>query len=105
MQTAGQARSSAARLSDERIALLPLRCVHMAWRSRQLQHCCVLSFAQAGEQHRLPVGELQRIVMDVRLSHVDPTEPSHFFPEVHIWEQKKKTLVLDFFFECDLRAG
>ena len=54
-----------ARLVHERIALLPLRCVHRA-RSGQLQHRCVLAFAQLGEQHGLPVGELQRIVMHAR---------------------------------------
>jgi phosphohistidine phosphatase len=42
---------------------LPFRCVHRAQRSRQLQHGCVLAFARPGEQHGLPVGELQRIVM------------------------------------------
>src|SRR5258707_14618696 len=99
MRTARQARSSAARLSDERIALLPLRCVHKARRSRQLQHRCVLAFAQPSEQHGLPVGELQRIVMDVWLAHVDPPEPSHFLPEFHIREKRKKALVLDFLFE------
>ena len=35
-------------------------------RSGQLQHRCVLAFAQLGEQHGLPVGELQRIVMHAR---------------------------------------
>jgi ParB-like nuclease domain len=55
-------------LPDERIALLPLRCVHRAPRSRQLQHGCVLAFAHPGEQHGLPVGELQRIVMHARLA-------------------------------------
>jgi hypothetical protein len=51
------------RLPDERIALLALCCAHRTRRSRQLQHCCVLVFAQPREQHGLPVGELQRIVM------------------------------------------
>src|SRR5260370_10169881 len=105
MRTARQARSSAARLSDERIALLPLRCVHKARRSRQLQHRCVLAFAQPSEQHGLPVGELQRIVMDVWLAHVDPPEPSHFLPAFHIRERRKKPLVPDFLFARNLRAG
>ena len=61
-------------LPDERIALLPLRCVHRMRRSRQLQHGCVLAFAQPGEQHSLPVGELQRIVMHVRLVRVQLPE-------------------------------
>src|SRR6266446_9564041 len=74
-------------LPDERIALLPLRCVHRASRSRQLQHGCVLAFAQPGEQHGLPVGELKRIVMHTRLADVDLPELRHFL------------------FERDLRAG
>src|SRR5215471_21629178 len=97
LQIVGQARSSAARLSDEGIALLPVHCVHRARRSRQLQHRCVLAFAQPSEQHHLPVRELQRIVMDVRIANVDPPEPSHFLPECHIREKSKKALVLDFF--------
>src|SRR5260370_4354946 len=105
MRTARQARSSAARLSDERIALLPLRCVHKARRSRQLQHGRVLAFAQPGEQHGLPVGELQRIVMHIWLSDVDLPEPIHFPPEFHVREKTKSALVLDFLFERDLRAG
>src|SRR5262249_4374993 len=104
VQTVRQARSSAARLSDEGIALLPVHCVHRARRSRQLQHRCVLAFAQPSEQHHLPVGELKRIVMDVRIATVDPPEPSHFLPECHIREKSKKALVLDFLFERDLRA-
>jgi hypothetical protein len=33
-----------------------------------LQHDCVLTFAQPGHEHDLPVGELKRIVMHVGLS-------------------------------------
>jgi hypothetical protein len=47
--------------------------------SWQLQHDHVLTFAQAGDQHRLPVGELQRIMMYVGLICVDLPEPSHLF--------------------------
>jgi hypothetical protein len=49
---------SSPRLPDERIALLALCRVHRARRHRQLQHGRVLAFAQPGEQHGLPVGEL-----------------------------------------------
>jgi hypothetical protein len=37
----------------------------------------VLTFAQAVNQHDLPFGKLQRIVMDVGLIDVDLPEPSH----------------------------
>src|SRR5439155_11511499 len=94
-------------LPDERIALLPLRCVHGARRSRQLQHGCVLAFAHPGEEDGLPVGELQRIVMHARLAHVDLPELCHFLPELsdfHAREKSKKALVLHLLFERDLRA-
>jgi hypothetical protein len=84
------------------------RCVRKARRSRQLQHGCVLAFAQPGEQHDLPVRELQRIVMKAWLAHVDLPELRHFLPELpefHTREKSKKALVLDFRFERDLRAG
>src|SRR5260221_9745305 len=74
-------------LLDERIALLPLRCVHRARRSRQLQHGCVLAFAQPGEQHGLPVGELKRIVMHARLAHVDLPKLCHFLLELPVLHQ------------------
>src|SRR5215831_1019838 len=86
-----------ARLVHERIALLPRRCVRRA-RSRQLQHRCVLAFAQPGEQYGFPVGELQRIVMHARLAHVDLPELRHFLlesPEFHDRERSKKALVPD----------
>jgi hypothetical protein len=103
--TRAELRRYLARLPDEQIALLPLRCVHRARRSRQLQHGCVLAFAQPGEQHGLPVGELQRIVVHRRVTYVDLPEPSHFPPELHLREKTKSALVLDFLFERDLRAG
>jgi len=65
----------------------------------------VLAFAQPGEQNGLPVGELQRIVMHVRLAHVDLPELSHFLPEFHDGEKTKNALVNDYLFERDLRAG
>jgi len=73
--------------------------------SRQLQHRRALAFAKAREQHGLPVGELQRIVMHARLAHVDLPQSSYFLPEFHVREKSKSALVLDFLFERDLRAG
>jgi hypothetical protein len=68
----------------------------------------VLPFAHPSEQHDLPVGELQRIVMHAWLAHVDLPELRHFLPELpefHAREKSKRALVLDFLFERDLRAG
>jgi hypothetical protein len=68
----------------------------------------MLAFARPGEQHGLPVGELQRIVMHHRPAHIDLSELRHFLPEVpmfHAREKNKKALILDFLFERDLCAG
>ena len=53
--TARQAQWRAARSGNERTALLLLRFVRGARRSRQLQHGRVLAFAQPGEQSDLSV--------------------------------------------------
>ena len=45
----------------------------------QLQNRRVLALVQRGEQHNVPVGEFQRIVMRVRLVQMDLPEPSYFF--------------------------
>src|SRR5215471_7843557 len=91
--------------SDERSVLLVFGFVRRARRGRQLEHRRVLAFVQPGEQHGLPVGELQRIVMLVRLAHVDLPEQGYFLPEFHVREKSKKAVVPDFHFERDLRAG
>ena len=38
---------------------------------RQLQHGHVLAFAQPRDQHELPVGELQRVMMRIGVVEVD----------------------------------
>jgi hypothetical protein len=63
---------------DERSVLLVFGFVRRARRGRQLEHRRVLAFAQPGEQHGLPVRELQRFVMHVRLAHVDLPEQRYF---------------------------
>ena len=75
--TARQAQWRAARSGNERTALLLLRFVRGARRSRQLQHGRVLAFAQPGEQNDLSVGKLQRVVVHRHLFHVDLPEPSY----------------------------
>jgi Lysozyme inhibitor LprI len=74
MQTARQALQCAARLPDERIALLPLRCVHRARRSRQLQHRRVLAFVrfypERVETKSVGVGRPTKTEADQRLNAV-----------------------------------
>jgi hypothetical protein len=66
-------------LDGERI--MPLRAVRGDARGCwQLQHSRVLTLAQLCQQHDLPVGELQRIMMGVGPIVVDLPEPSHLVP-------------------------
>src|SRR6266849_3575231 len=97
---------SRARSGDDRNGLLVLR-VLRARSGRQLQHNCMLPLAQPGDEHNLPVRELECVVMHVRLILADLPEARHFlfdlFPELQIRE--KTMLVFDLFLERDLRAG
>ena len=74
-----------------------------------MQHNCVLTLTELGEQHNLPVGELECVVMHVRLILLDLPEPCHFFPNLspglQARKETKSMLVFDLFLECDLRAG
>ena len=73
---------------------------------RQLQHRRVLTLVQPGEQHDLPVGELQRVVMRVWLLQLDLPESSYLLPnELLAPEDLKKMLALHFPLERALRAG
>jgi hypothetical protein len=77
---------------------------------RQLQHGRVLAYAQASEQHDLPVGELKGIMVRVRIVQVHLPETSHRVTDVlrFIFEEaqlKSGNLTLDIAFERDLGAG
>jgi hypothetical protein len=76
----------AIRLRDDRNAPLLLRFLRSARSSWQLQHDGVLTFAQPGHEHDLPVGELKRIVMHVGLAFVDLLEASHLLAELRAWQ-------------------
>ena len=65
----------------------------------------MLTLAQPGEQHDLPVGELQRVVVRVWLLHLDLPESSYLLPEFLAPEDLKNMLALHFPLERDLRAG
>jgi hypothetical protein len=88
---------------------LLLRFARDAGRGRQLQHRRPLALAQTGDQHDLPVGEFQGVVVRVRAVHVDPPESSHLiskFPELHVWQQPAKgMLALYLALECHFGAG
>ena len=48
----------------------------------KLQHSRALTFAQLRQQHGLTVGELKRIMTDIRLALVDLLELGHRGPEL-----------------------
>jgi hypothetical protein len=75
---------------------LLLRFARDAGRGGQLQHRRPLALAQTGDQHDLPVGEFQGVVVRVRAVHVDLPESSHLIskvPELHVWQQPAKRMV------------
>jgi hypothetical protein len=72
----------------------------------QLQNRRVLALVERGEQHNVPTGEFQRIVMHVRLVQMDLPEPSHFFTNRLGLAKKTKPrrLPLDLLLEHNLGA-
>src|SRR6266536_5323717 len=93
-------------LRDERAPLLLRGLVGSARGGRQLQDGRALTSAQSREQHDLPAGEFERIVIHVRLVVVDLPEPSHFFPNLSVREEgPKRSGVFHFVLERELRAG
>ena len=72
----------------------------------QLQHRRVLTLVQRGEQHNVPTGEFQCIVMRVRLVQMDLPEPSYFFTNrlALAKKAKRRRLPLDLLLEHNLGA-
>ena len=58
------------RSGDDCKAALVLRLLR-SWRGRQLQHSRMLPLTQPGDEHSVPVGEFECVVMYVRLLLVD----------------------------------
>src|SRR6516162_3817608 len=79
---------------------------HRMCADRQLQHHRALAFAQAREQHDLPVREFQRIVMDHSVLHVDLPEARELLSDFLVGEDAdaKHRLALDILVERNLRA-
>jgi hypothetical protein len=56
-----------------------LLCLDLSWGSwfgRKLEHCCLLTFEQASQEHNLTFRKLQRIVMCILIILVDLPEDS-----------------------------
>src|SRR5215471_4946210 len=79
---------------------------HRMRADRQLQHRRALAFAQAREQHDLPVREFQRIVMDHSVLHVDLPEAREPLSDFLVRENADAEPRLAFYIlvECNLGA-
>src|SRR5712692_2778736 len=65
----------------------------------------MLAFAQSREQHDLPAGEFERIVMYVRLLVVDLPESSHLLSDLSVRQEgAKRRVVFYFVLEREFRA-
>ena len=76
------AASPALKLESERVVIsqrrtLLLRLLGGTYSGGQLQDSCVLPITERVEQHKVPVWELKRVVMDVRFVPVDSPKLSH----------------------------
>lgn len=76
----------------------------------QLQHGCMLTYAQMREQHDLAIRELNGIMVRTWIVQVDLPEPSHFVMNAPRFllekaQLKSSNLTLDFAFERDLGPG
>ena len=94
---------------DRRGVHLLLRFARDPLRGWQLEYRRPLAFAQTGDQHDLPVGEFQGVVMHVRAVHIDPPESSDLISkltELHAWKHAAKRMVaLHLALECHFGAG
>ena len=71
---------------------------------RQLQHCRTLAIAQTRDQHHLPVGKFQRIVMGHGVVHIDLPEAREPLPDLLVRQDAdaERRLAIDTLVECDL---
>src|SRR5262249_25661018 len=71
---------------------------------RQLQHGRALTFTQARQQHDLAAGELQRIVMNMRLVHMDLSEAGDPLLDPSNWQETEGRFAFDILLERKLCA-
>src|SRR5581483_8307230 len=74
--------------------------------SRHLQHGSGLTFAQPRQQHDLPVGELERVVMRRRTVQIDLTKARQALADLLVRQQTdcEVRLAFDILVERDLSA-
>src|SRR5262249_23466824 len=78
--------------------------VHMAG-GRHLQHGGLLTGREPRQKRDLPAGKLERVVMHVRVFHVDLAETGDLVPDASLAEQTECAVVGNIVIECELSAG
>ena len=71
---------------------------------RQLQHCCGLAGNQPRHHYDLAAGKFQRVMMDVRVVHIDLAESGHAMLNLGFAKHAEGAVELDLFVESELRA-
>ena len=72
---------------------------------RHLQHRRALARRQPCDQNDLAAGKFERVVVNVRIGHVDLAEASDFVPDSRLAEQAERAIVLHGVLEGELGAG
>ena len=73
-------------------------------RSRQLQHRCGLTGNQPRHHHNLSAGKFQRVMMDVRVIHIDLAESGDAMLDPRFAEHAEGAVKLDVVVEGELGA-
>ena len=77
----------------------------MLCRHRQLQHCGGLASDQLRDLQNLPIWEFQRIVLNVRIVHIDLPKACVFVSHTGLATKAEGAVVLDIVFEGQFRSG
>jgi hypothetical protein len=75
------------------------------YRDRQLQHRSGLASDQLRELQNLPIWEFQRVVLNVRIIHIDLPEACHLVANTGLAKQAERTVVPDVVIERQFRSG
>src|ERR1700730_14733369 len=74
-------------------------------RGRQLQNGRLLTFAQPGQEHDLPIRKFECIVVCVRTIRADLTESGDLSPKIPLAEERNNRVGFNLPIEGDFGAG
>jgi hypothetical protein len=74
-------------------------------RRRQLQHRRALSLAETGHKYDLPVWELERIMVHVRLMRINLPETGDPLLDPAHWQEAERRLAQNVLLECQFGTG